>query len=155
MVSSAERMGRRLLALKQLQQQLAAAAAHRHAQAAQAKREQARALHEAARRTVADALLQSEQELSRSALFERLRLLAVARAYAMEAEQAAQVLEREAAGCEAAGDASRRSAARHRRKHGTLRHWQMRLHAGQVRRDLLRDHLEQLEDVACRCRSRG
>lgn len=145
-----ERRATRLLALKTLQVQLRSGAANNlHAQAQQ-MRLKAQGLRESARQTVEAGIPLPEQGLGRNALFERLRLLAVARAHGMELAQHAAELEHQAKGLDGQEAEHRKVARAHQRKHAKLEHWQ-----GQQRRHQrhLRDHqqtLELLEEAACR-----
>ena len=95
MNSPVDARGLRLTKLKQAQRQLSLLSAQAQQRAAVQRREEAAALRASAEQTLHLATLQPENGLTRSLLFDRLRVLAVARAHALETGHAAS--DREAA----------------------------------------------------------
>ncbi|MGE6332976.1 hypothetical protein [Stenotrophomonas sp. NPDC077659] len=150
MRSRTDRTAHRLLALKAAQMHLARAAAATQAQQGAAQRCEAEALRAQAEDTVAQAIPLPEPGLSRSALYDRLRTLAVARAHALELQQAAGDLDTQAAACEERAQASRQQARAHQRKQSKLDHWQQQQRRAQARRHHQRQYQHHLEDVSCR-----
>ncbi|MEN5426493.1 hypothetical protein ABE522_09055 [Stenotrophomonas pennii] len=153
MNSPAELRGRQLVRLKQAQRQLSLLSAQSQQQAAAARREEAAGLRASASETLDRAVLQPETGLSRSLLFDRLRILAVARAHALETGHAAGDLEADAAQCEAAEVQQRQRAALQFRKQKKLEHWHHRQHREASRRRELRLYTLQLDELTCRRRS--
>lgn len=153
MNSPAELLGRQLVKLKQAQRQLSLLSAQAQQQAAAARREEAEGLRASARRTLDCAVLQPETGLSRSLLFDRLRVLAVARAHALEAGHAAGDLDADAAQCEAEEAQQRQRAALQFRKQKKLEHWHHRQRREASRRRELRLYTQQLDELTCRRRS--
>lgn len=99
------------------------------------------------------ALQIEEHGLTRATLFDRLRMLAVARAHAIETRRHAATLEASATALQEEEAELRRQAAQHQRKHHKLATW---VELTETRRRRLRERrIEQLtqEDYACRTRS--
>ncbi len=153
MTSPVERRGLQLVKLKQAQQQLALLAAQAQHRAAAARREEAVALRASAEASLDHAALQPEPGLSRSALFDRLRVLAVARAHALETGHAASDLDAEAAECEALETEQRQRAAAQLRKQKKIEHLQSGQRRETARRRETRLYTQQLDEITCRRRS--
>ncbi|GAB3067090.1 hypothetical protein [Stenotrophomonas tumulicola] len=150
MPSPNEANGRRLIKLKQVQQQMARVQAQAQRRDADGKRDEANQLRLQAVQTVQLALPQPEQGLTLAALYTRLRSLAVARAHAVEVGLAAAELEAEAVACDAHEQALRAVAAKHQRKQARFEHWQQVRGRLQSRCRLRRQELQQQEDFPCR-----
>lgn len=153
MNSPVERRGLQLVRLKQAQRQLSLLAAQAQQGEAVARREEAAALRASAQQSLDRAVLQAETDLSRSMLFDRLRVLAVARAYALESGHAASDLDADAERFEAHEAEQRQRAALHLRKQKKLEHWQGEQRRESRRRHELRLHTQQLDEITCRRRS--
>ena len=153
MNSPADLRGPRLVKLKQAQRQLSLLSAQAQQRAAAARREEAAALRASAEQALDRALLQPEAGLSRSLLFDRLRVLAVARAHALETGHAAGDLEADATRCEAEEAGQRQHAALQYRKQKKLEHWHVQHHRQASRLRELRIYTQQLDEIACRRRS--
>lgn len=147
----ADRGVHRLVQLKRTQAALAKAGAAEQARQAHDKRAEANALRQQGIAVVEGALLLPEQGLTRGALFDRLRTLAVARAHAMELEHAATELEQQASYCQGVQRELARQALAHQRKHDKLEHWRMR--ASQARSVHMQLHQQQhVQEMTCRPR---
>ena len=144
--------GPRLVQLKKAQRQLSLLSAQAQHAAASARREEADALRNAAEQALHRAILQPESGLSRSALFDRLRVLAVARAHALESGHAATDLETDAARCDAEGAGQRQRAAVQYRKQKKIEHWHAHYRRQASRLRELRLHTQQLDEISCRRR---
>lgn len=153
MNSPVERRGRQLVKLKQAQRQLSLLSAQAQQQAAAARRDEAAGLRASAQETLERAVLQPETDLTRSLLFDRLRLLAVARAHALETGYAAGDLDADAAQCEAEEAQQRQRAAMQFRKQKKLEHWHRRQHREATRLREVRLYTQQLDEITCRRRS--
>lgn len=153
MHSPVELRGRQLLKLKQAQRQLSLLSAQAQHKIAAARREEASALRASASETLGRALLQPETGLSRSLLFDRLRILAVARAHALEAGHSAGDLDADAARCDTEEAAQRQRAALQCRKQKKLEHWHHRQRREASRRRELRLYTQELDELTCRRRS--
>lgn len=149
MHSHAEPAARRIARLKQAQQQMQLASAQRQQRQAQAKRADAEQLRASAAQTVAGAQLQPEQDITRQGLYDRLRVLAVARAHAQESTLAAGQLDSEAAECEAAEQQLRVSAQAHQRKQAKLVQWGMRQRRQALRQQDRQQQQQQIEEILC------
>lgn len=148
-MSCAERQGPRMVRLKKAQTQLALTAAHGRKRVADEQRAEAGALSLSAAETLSQALMQPEQGLTRSALFDRLRSVAVSRAHALEARHAAGELEALALQLQQQEQAFRVQAASHQRKQQKLEQWQSRRVAEEMRRRERRRHIQEQEDFPC------
>lgn len=153
MNSPADARGLRLTKLKQAQRQLALMSAQAQQRAAVQRREEAAALRASAEQTLQLATLQPEDGLTRSLLFDRLRVLAVARAHALETGHAAGDREAEAERCDAAERVQRERAALQHRKQKKLEHWHARQRQATNRLRESRLHTQTLDEIACRRRS--
>ncbi len=153
MLWSAERRATHLLQMKRLQVRLRSLACTAATTQAQQLHAEAESLRTSARTTVQASIPLPEQGLGRAALFERLRLLAVARAHALELTQRASELDQQARAHDATAQDHRRAAGLSQRKANKLEHWQQRQRRLQQRRRDHRHHLELLEEAACRRRS--
>jgi len=150
MPSPNEANGKRLIKLKQAQQQMARLQAQAMRRDAEGKRDEAGQLRLQAAQTVRLALPQPEHGLTLATLYTRLRSLAVARAHAVEVGLAAAELESDAAACDAREQAQRCVAVTHQRKQVGLEHWQQVYGLEQSRCRLRRQELQQQEDFSCR-----
>lgn len=150
MPSPSEANGRRLVKLKQAQQQMARVQAQAQRRDAEGKRDEASQLRLQAAQAVQLALPQPEQGLTLAALYTRLRSLAVARAHAVEVGLAVDELEAEAAACDAREHALQCVAAKHQRKQARFEHWQQACGRLRSRCRLRRQELQQQEDFPCR-----
>jgi len=153
MHSPADRRGPQLVRLKQAQRQLSLLSAQSQQRAAAAHRDEAAALRASAELALERAILQPEAGLSRSLLFDRLRILAVARAHALETGHAANDLEADAIRCEAEEAGQRQRAALQYRKQKKLEHWHRSRNREERRLLESRRHTQQLDEIACRRRS--
>lgn len=152
MTSPADRRAARMARLKQMQAQISVGAAQRERQAALTQRSEAAALRASADATLMRALLPPERGLTRTALFDRLRSVAVVRAHALEVVHSAGELEAAAAGREETAAGLQQAAAAHHRKQKKIEHWHSRLRdAGMRRRERVR-HSQELEELSCQRR---
>lgn len=152
MPSPADHGAKRLLGLKEAQMRIARSGALAQARHAREQRDEALQLRQQAEQTLQAALPKPEQGLSRSALYDRLRALAVARAHALEVEQAAIELDGRAAACDAREQALQRQALQHQRKKSKLEHWHQLRSREQARVRQQRQQQNQTEDLTCRRR---
>jgi len=153
MKSRAEQHGPRMVRFKQAQTQMALSAAQAQKQAADARQAEADGLRQSAAETLAGALMQPEQGLSRSVLFDRLRAVAVVRAHALEVGHAAGELEAQAQSLQQQEIGHRQMAAAHHRKQQKLEQWQSRRVAEATRHRERRRHTQEQEDYPCHRRS--
>lgn len=144
------RDARRLLRLKQTQTLLARADADAAQQLATRQREEAAALRDMAAQAVDAARPKAETGLSLAMLQQRLRTLAVARAYAMENALAAADLETRAVQNEEQGRMHLARATRHHRKERKLGAWQERVVKTQERQRQRRQYQNHTEEFQCR-----
>jgi len=138
-----------MLRLKQAQAQLALASAHDRQQAAQARSVEAEWLRRSAADTLEQALMQPEQGLTRNALFDRLRAVAVSRAHALEARHAASELEHRARQLQQQNVELLALASACQRKQQKLEHWQSRRIAEAARRRERHRQIQEQEDFPC------
>jgi len=153
MTSRADRHAPRLIRVKQAQARTALSAAQAQRAIAAARQDEADALRRSAQSTLDTVQLMPEQGLSRSDLYDRLRSVAVARAFALESTHVASELDAEVRQLEAGAEAFRQSAAAHQRKERKLEHWHG-LRRAQIRRQRERQrHHQEQEDFPCHRRS--
>lgn len=153
MTLPADLRGPQLVRLKQAQRQLSLLSAQTQQRAAATRREEAAALRASAAQVIERAVLQPESGLSRSLLFDRLRVLAVARAHALETGHVAGELEADATRCEAEEAGHRQRAALQFRKQRKLEHWHRQRHREGCRLRESRLYTQQLDEITCRRRS--
>jgi len=142
-----------MVRFKQAQMQMALSAAQGQKQAADARHAEANGLRQSAAETLAGALMQPEQGLSRSLLFDRLRSVAVARAHALEVGHAAGELEAQARLLQQQENELRQVATAHHRKQQKLEKWQSMRVAEATRHRERRRHMQEQEEFPCHRRS--
>ena len=140
---------RRLLQLKQQRMQAAAAEACREQAAAHAHAQQAQALREVADVALLAAVPVVEYGLDRRGLYERLRILSVSRAHALETAHQASSLQQQAGACQQRADAQRAQAQLLDRKRRKLDRWVQQRNALLQRRRQTRLDDDIQETYAC------
>ena len=141
---------RRVCELKRRQAASALAGARELASQRQARLDEARSLREDSQQALVDAMPMEEQGLTRRALYDRLRTLAVARAHALESGHHATSLEAAAADCHEAERAQRHRAAVHEGKRRKIDEWLRRATRERLQRLEQRNEQEVQEEYACR-----
>lgn len=140
---------RRLLQLKQQRVQAAAAEARREQAAAHAHGQQAQALRLLADEALLAAVPVVEYGLDRRGLYERLRILSVSRAHALETSHQASSLQQQADACQQRADAQRAHAQVLERKRRKLDRWLQQRDALLQRRSQIRIDDDIQETYAC------
>lgn len=140
---------RRLLQLKQQRMQAAAAEACREQAAAHAHEQEAQVLRRIADEALLAAVPVVEYGLDRRGLYERLRILSVSRAHALETSHQAISLQQQASACQQRADAQRAQAQLLERKRRKLDRWLQHRNALLQRRCQIRLDDDIQETYAC------
>ncbi|MEI2260070.1 hypothetical protein OHC51_03675 [Stenotrophomonas indicatrix] len=130
--------------------QLVLSSARRQRDQASQAREQALAFREQGQQVIAEAMLLPEQSLTRGALYDRLRSLAVARAHALELQHAAGELNLQAGTCDEREREFCQQAAAHQRKKSKLEYWNGDARVQRVAAQQRRQQRHLMQEMICR-----